>query len=288
MARLSPNAAVAPVHPAPCRADAPAPRIARIALFESLAPEVLRDIEKTCRWRTYAAGERIIERDDDGRDVFFVVEGAVQVMNYSLGGREIGLGRIGAGGFFGELAAIDGEPRAASVTAAENCLIACMARRDFERLLRAHPEVALGVLRRLAGLLRRANDRIMDVSTLSAGQRVIIELLRLADGDGEDGALIRALPAHREIAAQASTTRETVARTISQLTTEGLLERSDKGLVIRDRALLEEVAAEQDPGRFTDRRTGLDRRRLHRPADGPPPVGVERRSGQDRRRAVEG
>jgi len=288
LARPSPNAVAAPVRPAPCRACEPELRVARIALFESLAPEALRDIEKLCRWRTCAAGERIIERDDDGRDVYFIVRGAVQVVNYSLGGREIGLGRIGPGGFFGELAAIDGKPRAASVIAAEDCLIACMAGRDFERVLRAHPDVAFAVLRRLAELLRRANDRIMDVSTLSAGQRVIIELLRLADDDGEDGTLIRELPAHREIAAQASTTRETVARTISQLTAEGLLARGDDGLLIRDRALLEEVAAEQDPGRFTDRRTGLDRRRLRRSADGMPPAGIERRSGQDRRRAAEG
>jgi len=284
--------ALAEVHRlAPCAADEPARRIGRIALFAGLDVEALREIEKSCRWQTVAAGEPILERDDDGGDVYFVLRGAVQVVNYSLGGREIGLGRVVAGDFFGELSALDGEPRSASFIATEECQLACMPPRAFDRLLRAHPDLAAAVLRRLAGVIRRANDRIMDVSTLSAGQRVIVELLRLAkaersNGNRPAGERISTLPAHREIAAQASTTRETVARTISQLANEGLIERDNKGIAILDRALLEDVAAEQDPGRFTDRRTGLDRRRLHRAPDGGLPPEADRRSGADRRRAI--
>ncbi len=286
MAQLNADAFVEVPRIAPGATNDPARRLARIELFSGLDIEALREIEKTCRWQTATAGECIVERDDDGGDVYFVVRGAVQAINYSLGGREIGLGRIAAGDFFGELSALDGEPRSASFIAIEDCQLACMPPRAFERMLRKHPDLAAAVLRRLAGMIRRSNDRIMDVSTLSAGQRVIVELLRLADAEQPGGDRISTLPAHREIAAQASTTRETVARTISQLTNEGLIARNNKGIAILDRELLEDVAAEQEAGRFTDRRTGLDRRRLHRPPEGGIPPEAERRSGIDRRRAV--
>ncbi|MSP83750.1 MAG: cyclic nucleotide-binding domain-containing protein [Alphaproteobacteria bacterium] len=93
-----------------------------VRLVENLAPDALARLEKQCRWRRYAASEQILDRDDENRDVMFVVEGRVRVVNYSLSGREVSYALIPNGGFFGELAAIDGQRRSASVVAAEKCL----------------------------------------------------------------------------------------------------------------------------------------------------------------------
>ncbi|MBC8241843.1 MAG: winged helix-turn-helix domain-containing protein, partial [Alphaproteobacteria bacterium] len=54
--------------------------------------------------------------------------------------------------------------------------------------------------------------------------------------------LIRALPTHKAIAAMASTRRETVARSISQLTSGGIVERKGRILYLRDRDQLEKLA----------------------------------------------
>ena len=45
------------------------------------------------------------------------------------------VGRIGAGGYFGELSLLRGEPRAATVRAATRCELLALPRRDFEALL---------------------------------------------------------------------------------------------------------------------------------------------------------
>ncbi|MFQ5786178.1 MAG: Crp/Fnr family transcriptional regulator [Alphaproteobacteria bacterium] len=256
-------------------------RLDGISLFADLPPAVLRKLESQCRWQAYGANDRILDRDDEGRDVYFIVRGAVQIVNYSLGGREIGLGRIGAGSYFGELAAIDGQPRSASVIALEDCLMAAMTPRSFHDLVMTHPEIATRLLRRLARVIRGCDDRIMDVSTLSATQRVLLDLLRLAERDPNGSAawVIPRIPTHKDIAAQASTTRETVARTISQLTAEGVVERTAKGLLIPDRALLEQLATEQESER-RDRRSGLDRRKLRSSV---PLTDGERRRRSDRR-----
>ena len=219
-------------------------RLDNIGLLEGLGEDNKRNLEKRCRWRRYAAGEQILDKDSGDRDVYFVAEGAVQVVNFSMTGREIALARLPAGGFFGELSAIDGRPRSASVVALESCLLGSLSPQLFIDQIVGHPELAVRVLGRLAGIVRSCDERIMDLSTLGAVERVYRQLLRLAEESPVDPGswLIRALPTHKAIAAMASTTRETVARSISQLAAGDIVERKGRILYLRDRDRLERLA----------------------------------------------
>ncbi len=220
-------------------------RLDRIRLFADLDREALGALERACHWRQYTANEKILDRDNEDRDVFFVIEGSALVVNYSQTGREIALARIAAGSYFGELAAIDGRPRSAGVVVIEDCLVATMSPTTFNQLMLDHPQLAQHLLQRLARIVRACDDRIMDLSTLGAVQRVYIELLRLADRDpaGSDAWVIWPMPAQREIAGQASTTRETDTRAIRHLVADGEVARQGKSLYIRDRARLAGLAA---------------------------------------------
>lgn len=219
-------------------------RLDGVKLLQSLSPEERRDLERRCRWRRYGVDEQILDKDSDDRDVYFVIEGTVQIVNYSMSGREIALAKVGAGGFFGELSAIDGAPRSASVVAAGPALLASLAPKLFMNLVTDHAEIAAHVLGRLAGIIRSCDERIMDLSTLGAVQRVYIELLRLADesGDGSETGVIRQMPTHKTIASRASTTRETVARSMSQLVSGGIIERRGNAIHIVERGKLEKMA----------------------------------------------
>jgi DNA-binding GntR family transcriptional regulator len=88
----------------------------------------------------------------------------------------------------------------------------------------------------MAGIIRTCDERIMDLATLSAYQRVYRKLLDLMRPDPvrADSWLIYPLPTQAEIASQASTTRETVARVLGQLANEQIVERKGKTLYIRD------------------------------------------------------
>jgi CRP-like cAMP-binding protein len=228
-----------------------APSLKGVRLLDSLSADALERLEKQCRWRRYGANEQIIDRDDENRDVLFVVEGSVRVVNFSLSGREISYANIPQGGFFGELAAIDGQARSASVVATEKCLLATIPPQSFIALLRDYPDVAIEVMRRMARIIRICDDRIMDLSTLGAVQRVYVELIRMGRPDpaGTDALAIFPVPAHKDIASRASTTRETVARVISQLTAAAIVERRDKALYIVDTARLKELASRLEEGR---------------------------------------
>ena len=67
----------------------------------------------------------------------------------------------------------------------------------------------------------------MDLSTLKAVQRVYVELLRRTKRDTAvpDLWVIRPMPSHSLIASLAGTTRETVARVVSNLSDAKIVEK---------------------------------------------------------------
>ncbi|TAN48683.1 MAG: Crp/Fnr family transcriptional regulator [Rhodospirillales bacterium] len=200
-----------------------------------------------CSWKRYRAEEQIIDRDSDTRDVFFIVSGKVRIVNYSLSGREVTLGDVGAGGHFGELAALDGEPRSASVMALEDTVVASMPPDNFLRLIQAHPESTLFILQSLSRIVRRSTERIMDLSTLGANNRVHAELLRLARAAAKNDAnhaTLVPIPVHSDIASRVSTTRETVARVLNELAREGIVKRDKDALQVLNIEALEDMVIE--------------------------------------------
>ncbi len=154
--------------------------LVKIGLLSDLADKERRNVEKSCSWKHYRSQEQIIDRHSESSDVFFMVTGKVRVVNYSLSGREITFDDVGDGRYFGELAAIDGEPRSASIMALTDCLVAALPAERFREMMARHPEIALKVMRHLSRLVRTSNGRIMDLSTLAANNRVQAELLRMA------------------------------------------------------------------------------------------------------------
>ena len=60
-----------------------------------------------CLWKTYEAGEMIIDHHENSNDVRFIVNGTVRIVVRMVEGREVIFNDYEAGDFFGELAAID-------------------------------------------------------------------------------------------------------------------------------------------------------------------------------------
>jgi CRP-like cAMP-binding protein len=218
----------------------------RIALLDGLSTDVLDALARECAWRNVAAGQRIVSRDAKDRDVYMIVSGRARVTIYSAGGRQVTFRDLGPGESFGDIAAIDGEPRSADVVALDGTLVASMAPAVFRRLLREQPDVAERILRGLASLVRRLSERVIDLSTLGVQNRIHADLLRRAREAGVEGntARIDPAPKHADIASQISTYREQVTRELSALAKAGVLGKEDGALIVRDVGRLERLVAE--------------------------------------------
>jgi CRP-like cAMP-binding protein len=221
-----------------------------IALLEGLPAERLEALARACAWRNYAAGQPIISRAAADRDVHLIVSGRVRVTTYSAAGRQVTFRDIAAGELFGEVAAIDGMPRSADVVALESALTASLPAAAFRQLLREEPAVAERVLRRLAGVVRRMSERVIDLSTLGVHRRIHGELLRLAREAGVKHNLARIDPAprHADLASQVSTYREEVTRELSALARAGIVRREGRALLIEDVRRLETLVEEVKAG----------------------------------------
>ena len=176
----------------------------KVELLAGLTQEERERLASSCRWRWWAPRQQVLDRGSDTHEICFIVSGAIRVVNYSANGREVSFADLGAGDTVGELSAIDGEPRSASVFSLECTLIASLGATPFKQLVATHPEVAFKIMQSLARMVRSADQRIMDLSTVGAHNRVHGELLRLAlDNLRDDGVvLIEPAPLHGDIAAR--------------------------------------------------------------------------------------
>ncbi|MFQ5995870.1 MAG: Crp/Fnr family transcriptional regulator [Acidiferrobacterales bacterium] len=217
-----------------------------IEAFRTLTAKERDELASRCVGSHHGANEQIISHQEESTDVYFIVSGKVRATIYSQSRRQVSFRDITAGQMFGDLSAIDGKPRSATVVALSDSIIVSMPADVFWRALRRHPEVAEALLKELAQLIRYLSDRVFEFSTLGVKNRIHAELLRLAyeHRQGENSASISPAPTHADIASRISTHREAVTRELTNLMETGLITRASGALIINDVARLEKMVQE--------------------------------------------
>jgi CRP/FNR family cyclic AMP-dependent transcriptional regulator len=212
--------------------------------FFAQLPEGLR-AEVTQRLQNVRSpkGRTLLEKGSNSRDVFFVLEGEVEVVLYSPDGREVFVTAIGPGEMFGELAALDAGPRSATIVAQSDVVLAIMSPNDFMHCIENSPAAAIWLARNLASALRQSTEHIFELSALNVRVRVHIELLRLAK-DGKpsvNGIEVQPPPTHSEFANRIGTNREAVTREMRALSKMGIVHYNRRCLTIIDIRRLEQL-----------------------------------------------
>ena len=193
-------------------------------------------------------GAIVISHLGQDRDVFFVLGGRVRATLYSRGGREVDYRDIGPGDLFGEMSAIDGAPRSATVEALEPCRLGRLSEAALRELVETRPQLTWALLRHLSAQVRHLTERVFEFSTLLVHDRLIHELLRLAEAAGpqEGWAEIRPAPTHFDLAHRISSHREVVSREMSALAKAGLVNKRKGALIVRNLDQLRQLAADAE------------------------------------------
>lgn len=176
--------------------------------------------------RSFDKGQMVVERLESSHDVYFLTKGRVVTVFWTEDGREIGFGRVMAGGQFGEVAAIDGQPRSLSVYSQTPAEALVLKRADFLRMLDDCPIVRAQAMTGMAALVRQLTDRVHHLTSLRVDQRVRAHLVRLAlqEAQFHPGGILRDPPTHAEIANAVGANREAVSRVLSRLNRAGLID----------------------------------------------------------------
>ena len=118
-----------------------------IPLFADFSKKHLNRLAAETDELVFGPGEAVVTEGDLGETLFVVLEGEGKVMR---GGRKVGV--VLPGEFFGELSAIDGGPRSASVIAVTPVRVLRLFRRTLMNLIKDEPQLTLKLLE---GIVRR-------------------------------------------------------------------------------------------------------------------------------------
>jgi CRP/FNR family cyclic AMP-dependent transcriptional regulator len=206
----------------------------KVEILRSLDAKEIAALDRRCLWRHAHTKAWLLEQDEIGTDIYFLTSGTVRVLITPSPDREVILADINAGGYFGEMAAIDGQPRSAGILAITDATIACMSASLFREILRKHPDVSELLFKHLVARIRTLDQRINEFSSMDVKHRIYSELLRRSrtDPTNNQRAVISPPPVHADIAARVSTRREMVARELKALEREGLLTKRRGAFVI--------------------------------------------------------
>lgn len=124
----------------------------RVPIFSDINGLVLRELVLASELLTPKAGDVIFRKNDYTNSFISVIAGEVDIETDS--GKSV---RLGEGQFFGEMSLLSGRRRAATVRAANDCVLLESPRRDIIRLMNTYEQV------------RRVIDQFFIMRTLRAG-----------------------------------------------------------------------------------------------------------------------
>jgi len=201
--------------------------------------------------RRFRANDVVLMEGDPSDHVHVLVSGWVRVSAIVEDGREVLFGLRGPGEVLGDLAAVTGRPRTASVRAIEPCTVFQLTGAQFIDVLHARPEIAIATIKTVAARLRNAESARVDSAALDVTRRVAVHLLRLADEHGRsvpEGVVIEAALSQTDIAAQVGAARRTVARALRVLRERGIVETGRRRILIRKLRVLQAFARSEPNG----------------------------------------
>ncbi len=188
--------------------------IQSIPIFQPLSMEECAYIASHSLARHVIKGEILIFEGEKGNGIYCVRRGLIKIYKMAPDGREQILRLAAKGESLNEVPALDGGINPASAAALEASDIVVISQRHLDTLLQTRPEIALAVIRVLAGKLRHLVELVEDLSLKDVTSRVAKLLLDKAEYPSE------AMDHHftqQEMAAIVGTAREVIGRALKKL-----------------------------------------------------------------------
>ena len=156
----------------------------QVPLFCCMDDDEIAGIRAIMAALTYAPGQMILREGERGEYFHVVVQGQVEFLVQNADGGEVILDTVGAGGFFGELSMVTGEPGAARVRAIDQVTTLALDRAAFFAFLNRQPHAAIDVLIVLAQRLHRTDTLLQQSVSRNINELIDQELTigqRVAD-----------------------------------------------------------------------------------------------------------
>jgi CRP/FNR family cyclic AMP-dependent transcriptional regulator len=202
-----------------------------------LRPADRDELAARSRARRWPAGASLFLEGEKSSTVVVIATGRVKVFRLTEDGEEIVLAVRGAGALLGELSAIDGLPRSASVAALEPVVAHVMRVDVFRDFLETHAQVAVALLQLVVERLRDADLKRVEFAAYDTAARVAQRIVELAERFGEpdaQGTRITVALSQDELAGWVGASREAVAKALRTLREHGQLTTGRRTMTVLD------------------------------------------------------
>lgn len=189
------------------------------------------------RRRRWPAGASLFLEGDQSGTVVFVMSGRVKVFSLTEHGEEILLAVRGPGALLGEVSAVDGGQRSASVAALEPVTALVLTAEVFLEFLRTRAGAATVLLQLVTARLRDADRKRVEFAAYDIASRVARRLVELADRFGEpdeNGVRITVALSQDELAGWVGASREAVAKALRVLRDRGMVSTGRRTMTVLD------------------------------------------------------
>ncbi|OLT12517.1 cyclic nucleotide-binding protein [Actinomadura sp. CNU-125] len=213
------------------------------SFLAELTPAERADLEARGHVRAFERGEALFVEGDRSGWVAVLLKGRVKAFTYREQGGEALLAVREPGALLGELAAIDGLPRSATVEALEPVRALAVPSKDFTKFLEANGRASLIIMRTLCERWRDADRKRAEFGMFDATGRVAQRLVELAErfgvpyGSGQPGGesvRITLNLSQEELAGWVGASREAVSKALRHLRGHGLIETGRRRLIVHD------------------------------------------------------
>jgi CRP-like cAMP-binding protein len=209
----------------------------RTAFLAALTDEQVRHLLDLGTRRRYPRGTILFHQDDPAGSVVVLLSGRAKVSSTTPEGKEVVLSFRGPGELLGEVSAIDGDPRSATVSALEPVEALVIAASDFNRFVETHDGVALALLRIVIRRLRDADRQRIEFAAYDTVGRIgrrLVELARAYGRETEEGIEIDLPLSQEELAGWTGASREAATKALHVLRELGWIETGRRRITVRD------------------------------------------------------
>ncbi|GIG92403.1 Crp/Fnr family transcriptional regulator [Plantactinospora endophytica] len=213
-------------------------------LLSRLDPDARAELLGLGVRRRVAAGQILLHEGAEGSHLVLLRQGLTKVTASHPDGRSTLLAIRFRGDLVGEMSALNGRPRSATVTTCGPAVVNIIQLHQFKPFLRNHPEAAFEMTAMVADRLRWSNQRRIEFTSYPARVRVARIIAELARSHGRrtpDGIVIDIHLTQPELATACGAADTTIEKTLRQLRADGVVDTDYRRITIRDLGQLWEI-----------------------------------------------
>jgi len=184
--------------------------------------------------KSFPAGTVLFLDGSAGQEMYIIQSGKVKISK-KIGNLEKTLAILPTGEFFGEMSILNNRPRSATATVIEDANLLVIDPKTFETMIRNNAEIAIRIIKKLAGRLQEADHQIESLFLKNHNQRVVHILVRWAEARGTpENQGIRVGGSEQELETASGVETGKLAPLWDEIAKAGVARKDDKGYFIPD------------------------------------------------------